>query len=81
MIMTYCIYNQYKITRKKDSNCWLCGNIFYDIKCNEYETIFGNYINLHNHCFAVAILLLVCTCLWRLMYCQYHRANSDLFFA
>lgn len=53
MIMTYCIYNQYKITRKKDSNCWLCEskNGFYDIKCNEYETIFGNYINLHKDCF------------------------------
>lgn len=52
MITTYCIYNQYKITHKKDSNCWLCGHRFYDIKCNKYETMFGNYIILHENCFS-----------------------------
>ena len=49
MIMTYCIYNQYKIRRKKNSICWLCG--FNNEKCSEYETTLGNYINLHEDCF------------------------------
>jgi hypothetical protein len=49
MIITYCIYDQCKIKRKKPSNCWLCGfdNNYY----TEYQTIFDNYINLHKACF------------------------------
>jgi len=46
MVMTYCIYDQYKT--KKLSNCWLCGFP----NRTEYETIFGNYINLHAACFS-----------------------------
>jgi len=49
MITTFCIYNQYKIKHVKNARCWLCGNI--NEKCTEYETIFGNYINLHPLCF------------------------------
>lgn len=53
MIVTYCIYNQYKIIHNRNSNCWLCGGLcgFFNKKYYQYETIFGNYIVLHKDCF------------------------------